>query len=215
MPGIAGQPTSLTSQRIFQLLSLRAYPKICLLSWFKAASERFSDKLLVKFLANAVLFVGTEGIVANHLALQAGQHKLHTEDHQQNANKQQWLVMNRLINKETAANHNCQIDQNTQHQCPEAQRHEQAQRLAQERRQKQHIEQIDQATCETPGTKFRDAKFAGMMMNLNLRHPKTAPVRHHRHKAMKFAVQLEVTILNNFAPVGLKAAVNVVQMHAG
>src|SRR5258708_30034936 len=53
------------------------------------------------------------------------------------------------------------------------------------------------------------------MKHLDFCHAETAPVRHHRYEAVQFAIQLEMAVLNNFAPVGLKAAVDIMQMDAG
>src|SRR5579883_389433 len=120
-------------------------------AWTKVSFRKMAGiTLLLKLLPNAVLFVRAESIVTDHLALQTGQHKLHAENHEQNAHEQQRLVVNRFIDKEAAADYDDKIYQQTQQERPEAQRDKKAQRIAQEGRQKQHVEQIDQATRKTP-----------------------------------------------------------------
>src|SRR5438132_149534 len=78
-----------------------------------------------------------------------------------------------------------------------------------------HIEQIDQATSETTGTKLGDTKFTRMVANLDLRDAKATPLGHNWHKAMKFTIEFEVSILNNFAAIGFEAVVDVVKVNAG
>src|SRR5262245_38775694 len=95
---------------------------------------------LVEFLANTILFVRAESKVTDHLTLQAGQHKLHAKDHQQDTNQQQRLVADRLVGEKTAAKNDREIYQDTQQECPEAEWHEETQRLAQEGGQKQDIQ---------------------------------------------------------------------------
>ena len=47
--------------------------------------------------------------MANHLALQPGEDKLHAKDHEQNTDKQQGLVVDRLVDEEIAFDDNIDV----------------------------------------------------------------------------------------------------------
>src|SRR5579871_2270784 len=153
--------------------------------------------------------------MAYHLALQASQDKLNTENHQQDADEQRWLVMDRLVNEEHTAYDHVEVYQRAQQECPEAHRAKEAQGRAQEGRQEEYVQQVDQAAREASRAKLRNAVLAWVMPHLDLCHAIASPVRHDRHEAVKLAVQLQVRILDQLAPVRFEAIIDIVQMHAG
>src|SRR5256885_1431164 len=152
--------------------------------------------------------------MADHLALQASQDELNAEDHQKDPDEEQRLVMNLLTIKD-AATYDKNIYQDAKEKCPETERAKEPQGSTQKRREEEDIEQIDQAASEATGTEFGDAVFTRMVANLDLRDAKATPLGHNWHKAMKFTIEFEVCILNNFAAIGFEAVVDVVKVNAG
>src|SRR5260370_34881309 len=80
----------------------------------------------VKFLPDTVLFIGSESIVANHLALQARHKEIHANDHQEDTHEEKWLVVDRLMRNKTANDHK-NVYQCANKKCPKTQRTEKSQ----------------------------------------------------------------------------------------
>src|SRR5690242_18996741 len=105
-----------------------------------------------------------EGIVTDRLTLQTGQEELHTKDHQQDTNKDHGLLVNRLMNDIQSANNLVEIDQETDHEKPEAQGCEKTQRATQVRGRKQNVQQVNITLCKRPGTKLGDTELTRVML---------------------------------------------------
>ena len=60
--------------------------------------------------------------MANHLTLQSCQNEIHSKNHQEDADEEQWMVVDRLMCKEVTSNDNKHIHHHTQEKCPETQR---------------------------------------------------------------------------------------------
>src|SRR5207237_9450491 len=106
------------------------------------------------------------------------------------------------------------IYQDAKEKCPKTESAKEAQRGTQKRREEEDIEQIDQAASEATGAKLGDTVFTRIVANFNLRDAKATPLGHNWHKAMKFTIELEVSILNNFAPLGFEDGVDVAKVNA-
>lgn len=120
-----------------------------------------------------------------------------------------------LLTIKDAATYDKNIHQDAKEKRPEAERAKEPQGGTQKRREEEDIEQIDQAASEATGTELGDAVFTWVVADLDLRDAKATPVGHYWHKAMKFTIEFEVCILNNFATIGFEAVVDVVQVHTG
>ncbi len=54
-----------------------------------------------------------------------------------------------------------------------------------------------------------------VMLHLDFSHAVTTPVGHYRYETVELAVQLQMTILNQFVPVGFETIIDVMQVNAG
>ncbi len=152
--------------------------------------------------------------MTDHLALQACQNKLDAEDHQEDPNEEQRLVTNLLTHKD-AASHDKTVNQNTNKECPESERAKEPQRSAQERGKEEYIEQVDQATSETPGAELGDAVETRMVTHFDLCDAEATPVSHDGYKAVEFTIEFEVYIVDNFTAIGFEAVVDIMQVDTG
>src|SRR5947209_716834 len=133
------------------------------------------DAASIEFLPDTILLPWLEGIMAYHLTLQACQHKLDTDDHQDDTDEEERLVANQLTNKE-AASHDKKVHQDAKGKGQETERAKEPQGSTQERRKKEDIEQVNEAARETPGAELGDAVFTRMVAYFDLCHTETAPV---------------------------------------